>query len=67
VKGISPANQSFLLEIGNVCSNRPNSAKLKKHKCHSKENNLCSKLQHLVHCLSLGVELVFERNTSCRS
>jgi hypothetical protein len=29
VKRLSPANQSFLLEIGYVCSNKPNSAKLK--------------------------------------
>jgi hypothetical protein len=64
VKGICPANHSFLLENGNGCSNRPNSAKLKKHKSHSKEHNLCYKLQNLVHCFPVKNEFVFERNIS---
>jgi hypothetical protein len=42
-------------------------AELKKLMYISKENQQCEKLQHLSHCLSVRIELVFERNNSCKS
>jgi hypothetical protein len=33
----------------------------------SKEKNLCEKHAHLAHCFPVRVEVVFERDTSCKS
>jgi hypothetical protein len=53
--------------IGFFCSKEANSDELKTQVCLSKENNLCQKLQNLVPCFPVKVELVIERNISCKS
>jgi hypothetical protein len=57
----------FKMEIVSLCYKYALSAELKKHMCLSKENNLCYKLQHLAHCFSVIIELVFEQNTACKT
>jgi hypothetical protein len=42
------------------------SADLKKHMYLWKEYHLCWKLEHIVHCLPVRIEIVFERNTACQ-
>jgi hypothetical protein len=33
----------------------------------SKENHFCQKQENLSQCFPVGMELVFEKNTSCKS
>jgi hypothetical protein len=57
----------FKVEIGSVCSKLGYSAELKKHMYISKENHFCQKEEYLTHCFPVGIEVVFERNTSLKS
>jgi hypothetical protein len=48
--------RSFKVDIGDVCSTYDYSAEFKKDMYLSKENHLCYKLQHVVHCFSVRNE-----------
>jgi hypothetical protein len=52
----------FKEEKSSVYSTLERSARMKEHKYLSKENYLCQKQEHQVHCCPVRIELVFERN-----
>jgi hypothetical protein len=57
----------FQVEIGSVSSKEAFSGVLKKEMNLPKYNHLCWKQEHLEHFFLVNIELVFERNTSCKS
>jgi hypothetical protein len=57
----------FKVEIGSICSKYAYSADLKKHMYLSEELHLYQKLQYLLHGCPVIIELLIERNTSCKS